>query len=49
MPRTKDSTTIELPVVLRDRLAQFKRHERQAFHEVLEEALDFFEDAQRSR
>jgi hypothetical protein len=45
MPRTKDSTTIELPVVLRDRILRLKRHERQACHEVVEEALDFFEDA----
>jgi predicted transcriptional regulator len=42
--RTKDATTIELPNVLRDRLARLKLHERQAFHEVIEEALDVYED-----
>lgn len=47
MPRTKDSTTIEIPIVLRDRLLRFKRHERQAFHEVLEAALDYYEDSLR--
>ena len=45
--RTKDATTIELPNVLRDRLGRLKLHERQAFHEVIEEALDFYEDCLR--
>jgi predicted DNA-binding protein len=44
MPRAKDATAIELPVVLRDRLARLKVHERQAFHEVIEQALDVYED-----
>lgn len=45
--RTKDAVTIELPNVLRDRLARLKLHERQAFHEVIEGALDFYEDSLR--
>ncbi|MFA5943938.1 MAG: hypothetical protein WC876_05685 [Candidatus Thermoplasmatota archaeon] len=45
MPRSKDATSIEIPIVLRDRIVRLKRHERQACHEVIEEALDFFEDA----
>lgn len=44
MPRAKDATAIELPMVLRDRLARLKVHDRQAFHEVVEEALDVYED-----
>ncbi|MEK6976585.1 MAG: hypothetical protein AABY18_09615 [Candidatus Thermoplasmatota archaeon] len=44
MVRTRDATTIELSVVLRDRLLRLKVHERQACHEVIEEALDVYED-----
>lgn len=47
MPRSKDATSIELPIVLRDRLVRLKRHERQACYEIVEEALDFWEDAAR--
>lgn len=44
MARTKDATTIELPGVLRDRLERLKDHPRQAFHEVVESALEVYED-----
>jgi hypothetical protein len=42
-----DFTTVEVPVVLRDRLARRRIHERQAMHEVIEEALDLIEDVER--
>lgn len=45
MPRAQDCTAIELPVVLRDRLGRLKVHERQAYYEVVEDALDYYEDA----
>ena len=45
MARTKDAVVIEVPLTLRDRLARFKVHDRQAFHEVVEAALDFYEDS----
>ena len=48
MVRTRDAVVIEVPLTLRDRLARFKVHERQAFHEVVEAALDFYEDARPS-
>lgn len=47
MPRSKDATSIELPVVLRDRLIRLKIHDRQACYEVIEEALDVYEDCLR--
>ena len=48
MVRTKDAVVIEVPVVLRDRLARSKVHERQAFHEVIEAALESYEDSRAS-
>lgn len=39
-----ESTTVEVPTVLRDRLVRLRIHPRQAFHEVIEEALDVYED-----
>ena len=42
-----ESTTIEVPTVLRDRLKRFRVHPRQAMHEVIEAAIDFYEDARR--
>ena len=39
-----ESTTVEVPTVLRDRLARLRGHPRQAMHEVIEEALDVYED-----
>lgn len=40
-----DNTVIEVPIVLRDRLAAHRIHPRQAYHEVIEEALAFWEDS----
>ncbi|MBI2078879.1 MAG: nucleotidyltransferase domain-containing protein [Euryarchaeota archaeon] len=42
------STTIEIPVELRDRLRRLKQHPRQAYHEVIEAALVRGEAAARS-
>lgn len=39
-----DCTTIEVPVVLRDRIARHRLHGRQAYYEVVEEALSWWED-----
>ncbi|MCA1819774.1 MAG: hypothetical protein LC620_06980 [Halobacteriales archaeon] len=39
-----DSTTMELPTVLRDRIASHRLHGRQAYYEVVEEALGFWEE-----
>jgi hypothetical protein len=38
------NTVIEVPIVLRDRLAAWRIHPRQAYFEVIEEALDVWED-----
>jgi hypothetical protein len=43
----RDNTVIEVPVVLRDRLARHRIHPRQAYYEVIEDALDFWEDVHR--
>ena len=40
----RDNTVIEVPIVLRDRIAAHRRHPRQAYHEVIEEALFFWEE-----
>lgn len=39
MARTVDSTTIEVPIPLRDLIASHRLHSRQALHEVIEEAV----------
>lgn len=39
-----DMTTIEIPVVLRDRLRFLKAHPHQAYYELLENAIDYWED-----
>jgi hypothetical protein len=39
-----DSTTVEVPTVLRDRLARRRVHPRQAMHEIIEDALDVLDD-----
>ena len=44
MASTIDSTTIEVPVVLRDLLARHRLHPRQAYHEVIEAAVDYWLD-----
>lgn len=42
--QAKDQVNIALPLLLRDRLAALRWHPRMAMHEVIEEALDFWED-----
>jgi len=44
MGNAHDQVNIAIPVVLRDRLASFRLHPRMAMHQVIEEALDFWED-----
>jgi hypothetical protein len=44
-----DMTTIELPTVLRDRLRTMKVHPNQAYYDLIEDALDFWDDAVRPR
>lgn len=39
------STTLEVPVAVRDRLRRLKAHNRQAYHEVITAALDALEQA----
>lgn len=46
MANSPDMVAIVVPVVLRDRLAAMRVHPRQAYYEVVEEALDVFDDAQ---
>jgi hypothetical protein len=45
MPHTQDMVSITVPVVLRDRLAALRVHPRQAYYELVEEALDVLADA----
>ena len=40
----KDNVVIEVPIVLRDRLAAGRQHPRQAYYEILEAALDLWDD-----
>jgi hypothetical protein len=47
MANSPDMVAIVVPVVLRDRLASKRVHPRQAYYEVIEEALDLFEDVAR--
>lgn len=42
MARTRDSTLIEIPIVLRDLIALERLHSRQALHEVVEEAFMYW-------
>ena len=44
VPKTQDSTTIEVPAALRDLIARHRLHPRQALHEVVEEAFRFWEE-----
>lgn len=43
MPATAGTTTIELPIPLRERLAQLRQHPRQPYHEVVARAMDALE------
>jgi predicted nucleotidyltransferase len=46
MPATAGTTTIEVPIPLKARLAALRKHGRQAYHEVIAAALDAFEAKQ---
>ncbi len=43
MTKTAGTTTIEVPIPLRGRLATLRQHGRQAYHEVISRALDALE------
>lgn len=45
MARCQDYVALEMPNVLRDRLRRHLLHPRMAMHEVIEEALEFWEEA----
>lgn len=45
MPRAKDMTTVDIPAALRDLIARHRRHDRQALHEIIEDAFFFWEEA----
>ena len=36
-------TTIEIPIVLRDRLRRGKAHQQQAYYELIRAALDYWD------
>ena len=40
MLRTRDSVTVEMPNVLRDRIQQHRLHPRMALHEIIEAAFE---------
>jgi hypothetical protein len=44
MPSAIDMTNIDIPVVLRDRLVRELLHPRQAYYEIIEAALDVWDD-----
>ncbi len=43
MSATAGTTTIELPIPLRARLAKLKKHPKQPYHEVIQSAVDWLE------
>jgi len=43
--QSKDCTNIEVPVVLRDRIAAHRLHPRQAYYEIIEEAIGWWEES----
>lgn len=45
MAQARDHVNVTMPNVLRDRLAGLRLHPRMALYEVVEEALDFWQDA----
>lgn len=45
MPNPQDSVNLTVPNVLRDRIASHRLHPRMAMHEVIEEALLFWEES----
>ncbi len=46
MPATAGTTTIEVPIPVKARLARLRKHQRQAYHEVIAQALDVLEAKQ---
>lgn len=44
MPTIQDFTTIDIPIPLRDLVARYRLHPRQAYYEVLEEAMLYWID-----
>lgn len=47
MANRSEYTTVEVPIVLRDRLTERRIHPRQALYEIIEDALDFLDDVER--
>jgi hypothetical protein len=45
MVHARDCVTVEVPNVLRDRLARHRLHPRMALYEVIEEAVGFWEES----
>jgi hypothetical protein len=43
MPQARDYVNVAMPNVLRDRIAFHRLHHRMALHEVIEEAVDYWE------
>ena len=46
MTKTAGSTTIEIPLPVKARLAKLRRHARQPYHELITQALDILEAKQ---
>ncbi|HUR61461.1 MAG TPA: hypothetical protein VM286_03750 [Candidatus Thermoplasmatota archaeon] len=46
MTKTAGSTTIEVPLPVKARLAKLRRHARQPYHELITQALDILEAKQ---
>jgi len=44
MPNARDMVNVALPVPLRDLMARERIHDRQALHEIIEEAFLFWKD-----
>ena len=43
--RAKDFVSIDIPLVLHDAIARHRLHPRMALHEVIEEALQWWEES----
>lgn len=43
--RATDHVSVDMPNVLRDRIARLRLHPRMALYEVIEEALEYWETA----
>ncbi len=44
MPNPQDTVQVLMPNVLRDRLAELRLHPRQPMYEIIEAALDYWEE-----